>query len=135
MSDPLSPHAQRVRLRASVRAAPDPSIAERWNVASYLVFICSARNAFMELNPIFASHDFALTPETRASSVGCVWHANNPSSRSTAPLTKLIGMAERYVELCELLVKEAIIWEAWRACGADQEEPIGKQTSLSSDVC
>ncbi|KAG9003555.1 hypothetical protein FRB94_014578 [Tulasnella sp. JGI-2019a] len=83
------------------KAAPDPKIAERWPVASYLILLRSAKDAFVELKPIFSANDFS-------------------TSNETPPLTKMIGFTKRYVEVCEMLVKEAIIWEAWRACGADR---------------
>ncbi|KAG8872243.1 hypothetical protein FRB98_009739, partial [Tulasnella sp. 332] len=83
------------------RAAPDAALAARWSVASHLVLLRSAKDAFTELKSIFSANDFSVSPET-------------------PPLTKLIGFTKRYVELCELLIKEAVIWEAWRACGADR---------------
>lgn len=88
----------------------------------------------MDLKPIFSTADFANSSETceYAARVAAVHVQFLIRLSSTAPLLKLIGLTTRYVELCETLVKEAIIWEAWRACGADKEREGLEQPMIQS---
>lgn len=94
-------------------------------MASHLVLLRSAKDAFVELKPIFSANDFSVSTETRAFQSHCTASSEVTDSHDSfllAPLTNLIGFTERYVKLCELLVKEVVIWEAWRACGADRDD-------------
>ena len=43
---------------------------------------------------------------------------------------KLLRLTAQYVELCEDLVREAVIWEAWRACKLEASRSDAESESV-----
>ncbi|KAG8896495.1 hypothetical protein FRB99_008862 [Tulasnella sp. 403] len=88
------------------RACPNPEIGERWTVAHHLIRLMSAREAFIELSQSLSLRD-------------------SPISNDSQPLNRLISISARYIELVSSVIREAIIWEGWRACYDQTEDDPG----------
>ncbi|KAG8925972.1 hypothetical protein FRC00_003420, partial [Tulasnella sp. 408] len=78
------------------RSCPNPTVAERWVAANTMIRLQVLRESFSDLTPVSGGQ-------------------TDPDQTATK---QLIALTSEAVELTEALLREAIVWEAWRECGS-----------------
>ncbi|KAG9050635.1 hypothetical protein FS837_003735 [Tulasnella sp. UAMH 9824] len=78
------------------RSCPNPTIAARWVAANTMIRLQVLRESFSDLTPVSGGQ-------------------TDPDQTATK---QLIALTSEVVELTEALLREAIVWEAWRECGS-----------------
>ncbi|KAG8964603.1 hypothetical protein FRC03_001567 [Tulasnella sp. 419] len=83
---------------ALYKSAPTVELSERWSVGSDLLHLRHCTTSFSEANWAFSQKEFA------------------PMELKSAPY--VMSLLIFAISLCEKIVKEVTIWEAWRLCGS-----------------
>ncbi|KAG8972541.1 hypothetical protein FRC05_009774 [Tulasnella sp. 425] len=78
------------------RFCPNPTVSERWVAANTMIRLQVMRESFADLTPISGGQ-------------------TDPDQTATK---QLVALTSEAVELTETLLREAIVWEAWRECGS-----------------
>ncbi|KAG9018143.1 hypothetical protein FRB90_012106 [Tulasnella sp. 427] len=92
------------------RSCPNPKVAERWVAANMVIRLQVLREALMDLTPV----------------------VTNQAQPDPIVIKQLVAFTSEAVELTETLLREVVLWEAWRECGSSvktegteaKEEPV-----------
>ncbi|KAG8901955.1 hypothetical protein FRC01_009704, partial [Tulasnella sp. 417] len=97
------------------RSCPNPTVAERWVAANTMIRLQVMRESFADLTGVSGGQ-------------------TDPDQTATKQLMALTSEA---VQLTETLLREAIMWEAWRECGSSiktEEAQTSGKMLVTSDL-